>query len=78
MESGRRREPAAQGHIVTAVTEHVAVLETCRYLESRGFAVTYLPVDRFGRVTASEVVAALRPDTWLVTLMHSNVRGTHP
>lgn len=59
-------------HIVTARTEHKAVLDSCHELERRGWSVTYLAPDRDGRVTPSQVAAALRPDTVLVSLMHVN------
>ena len=48
------------------------MLEPCRFLESRGFEVTYLPVDRFGRLDPDDVRAALRHDTILVSVMHAN------
>lgn len=59
-------------HIITAVTEHKAVLDTCKHLERHGCEVTYLPVDREGLVTREQVEAALRPDTILVSLMFAN------
>ncbi len=59
-------------HVVTSVIEHPATAEPCRELEKHGGRVTWLPVDGEGRVRVSEVVAALRSDTALVTLMHSN------
>jgi cysteine desulfurase len=59
-------------HIVTARTEHKAVLDPCRELERRGFSVTYLVPDRRGVVGVGQVEAALRPDTVLVSLMHVN------
>ncbi|MEZ4452464.1 MAG: IscS subfamily cysteine desulfurase [Nannocystaceae bacterium] len=59
-------------HIITAVTEHKAVLDTCKYLERRGNEVTYLPVGADGRVTVEQVAAAIRPDTILVSLMFAN------
>ena len=59
-------------HIITAQIEHPAVLATCRYLERRGFLVTYLPVDRYGRVNPDDVQQAITPRTILITLMHAN------
>ena len=59
-------------HIVTTSVEHHAVLEPCRFLEARGFEVTYLPVDRAGMVGPDDVLAALRKDTILVSVMHAN------
>ena len=67
-------------HIVTAATEHKAVLDTCKSLEEEGFQVTILPVDSFGRVTPDQVLSALTPRTILVTLMLANneVGTLHP
>lgn len=59
-------------HVVTTAVEHLAVLEPCRFLESRGFEVTYLPVDRFGVIDPDDVIRALREDTILVSVMHAN------
>jgi len=59
-------------HIVTSKVEHHAVLHTCEYLEKKGFSVTYLPVDKYGSVSASDVEAALRDDTILVSVMMAN------
>ncbi len=59
-------------HIVTTAVEHSAVLETCRQLEQDGCAVTYLKPDRSGRITAAQVAAALRGDTFLVSVMLVN------
>ena len=59
-------------HLITAQIEHPAVLATCRYLERRGFRVTYLPVDRYGRVNLDDVQQAIIPRTILITIMHAN------
>lgn len=59
-------------HIVTTATEHSSVLETCRDMERRGYEVTYLKPDRAGRISSSQVVDALRPDTVLVSMMLVN------
>jgi cysteine desulfurase len=59
-------------HIVTARTEHKAVLDPCRELERRGWQVSYLIPDREGLLDPEQVAAALRPDTVLVSLMHVN------
>lgn len=59
-------------HLVTALTEHKAVLESCRHLQSRGFRVTYLQPDRNGRIAASEIDAAIGPETILVSIMAVN------
>jgi cysteine desulfurase len=59
-------------HIVTAQTEHKAVLDTCKRLEKEGFEVTYLPVASDGRVTAEAVRAAMTDKTVLVSIMLAN------
>lgn len=59
-------------HIVTVSTEHSAVLDTCRYLETKGFEVTYLPVQNDGLLDLAVVKAAIRKDTILVSVMHVN------
>jgi len=65
------------GHLVTTRIEHHAVLDCCRRLEKEGFRVSYLPVDRDGRVDPDAVAAALTPQTILVSVMHaSNEIGT--
>lgn len=59
-------------HIVSAKTEHKAVLDPLKQLERVGFAVTYLKPESNGVISVAQVAAALRPDTQLVTLMHVN------
>jgi cysteine desulfurase len=59
-------------HVVTSRTEHKSVLETCRYLETQGARVTYLAPGADGRVAPAQVLAALAPDTALVSLMWVN------
>ena len=59
-------------HIVSSATEHKAVLEPLKRLESQGFEVELLRPDRTGRFEADEVLERVRPDTLLVSLMHVN------
>ena len=59
-------------HLITTQIEHPAVLEAMKYLESRGFEITRLGVDRDGLVSPDQVAAAVRPDTILVSVMHTN------
>lgn len=59
-------------HIITSAIEHPAVIEVCRYLESKGFYVTYLPVDQYGLVKPDEIEAAITSQTILITIMHAN------
>ncbi len=59
-------------HIITTAIEHEAILETCKYLEQRGFKVTYLPVDEYGTVDLRELEKAITPETILVSVMMAN------
>ena len=59
-------------HLITAKTEHKAVLDTCQHLEKEGYSVTYLTPGQDGRITPGMLLAAIRPDTVLVSLMQVN------
>lgn len=59
-------------HIVTSTVEHPATLVPCEYLAKQGFAITHVPVDRFGQVDPDDVRRALTPSTILVSIMHAN------
>ncbi len=59
-------------HIITQAIEHKAVLDTCKRLEKDGFEVTYLPVQRDGRVDPEDVSKAITPKTILITIMYAN------
>ncbi|MCH5249090.1 MAG: cysteine desulfurase [Lachnospiraceae bacterium] len=59
-------------HIITTQIEHPAVMQTMRYLEDQGFRVTYLPVDKQGRISLEDLQNAISRDTILVSIMHTN------
>ena len=59
-------------HIITVATEHRAVLDPCKYLETLGFEVTYLPVQDDGLIDLEQLEAAIRSDTILVSVMAAN------
>src|SRR3989304_8129357 len=59
-------------HIITSSIEHHAVLHTCKYLETQGFKVTYLPVSKEGLVDPADVEKAITQGTILITVMHAN------
>ena len=59
-------------HIITQVTEHKAVLDTCKKLERQGYEVTYLPVETDGLVSLDKLKAAMTEKTILVTIMFAN------
>jgi cysteine desulfurase len=59
-------------HIITTQIEHPAIIEPCRFLERLGARITYLPVDRFGRVDLDDLSRAITPRTILISIMHAN------
>jgi cysteine desulfurase len=59
-------------HVITTVTEHKAVLDTCKHIEKLGARVTYLPVKEDGLVDLAELEAAMTPETILVSIMYGN------
>ncbi|NWF77904.1 MAG: cysteine desulfurase NifS [Chloroflexi bacterium] len=64
-------------HIITTAIEHHAVIEACKFLERRGFRITYLPVDKYGLVDPDDVKRAITDKTILISVMHaSNEVGT--
>ena len=64
---------AAKGkHIITSAIEHHAILHTCQYLEKQGYEVTYVGVDENGILKLDDLMAAIRPDTILISVMFAN------
>jgi len=59
-------------HLITTIIEHPAILLTMKYLEEQGFEVTYLKVDETGRISLDDLEKSIRPDTILVSIMHTN------
>ncbi|HCX73053.1 MAG TPA: cysteine desulfurase NifS [Candidatus Cloacimonas sp.] len=59
-------------HIITSQIEHPAILNVCSYLETRGFQISYLPVNRTGQVEPEALRKAIQPNTILVSIMHAN------
>jgi cysteine desulfurase len=59
-------------HIITQVTEHKAVLDTCKRLEKEGYEVTYLPVEKDGRINLDDLRRAITPKSILITIMYAN------
>jgi len=59
-------------HIITTAVEHPGVLNVCKYLEGKGFTVTYLPVDGKGQIEPDDVKKAIRKDTVLISVMYAN------
>lgn len=59
-------------HLITTQIEHPAVIQTMKYLEAQGFSVTYLPVDKKGKIRLEDLRDSIREDTILVSIMHTN------
>ena len=59
-------------HIITVVTEHKAVLDTCKHLEKTGYEVTYLPVDQYGMIDLDDLNRAIKKETILISIMAAN------
>ena len=59
-------------HIITSSVEHKSILETCKYLEKKGFEVTYLDVNKYGQVNPSSLEKAIKDNTVLVSIMWAN------
>jgi cysteine desulfurase len=59
-------------HIITTRIEHPAIIEPCRFVERLGARITYLPVDKFGRVDPDDLRQAITPRTILISIMHAN------
>jgi len=59
-------------HIITTVIEHPAIIEVCKYLETKGFKITYLPVDEFGIISIKDLKQSISKDTILISVMHAN------
>ena len=59
-------------HIITTNVEHHAILHVCQYLESKGYEVTYLPVDKDGNISLDDLKNAIRQDTILISIMFAN------
>lgn len=69
---GAALQSTTSGHIITSKIEHDAVLHSANWLATKGYDVTFLDVDEFGRVDAAAVQEAIRPDTLLVSIMSGN------
>lgn len=67
-----RTASGGKDHVITSAIEHPAVFETCKFIERLGHEVTYLPVNRDGRVDPGDVEAAIRDNTRLISIMHAN------
>ena len=69
---GAARARKKKGHLITSSIEHHAVLDVCKELAGEGYEVTFLPVDRYGLISLESVKEALRPDTFMISVMMAN------
>ncbi len=69
---GTARKRAKPGHVITSSIEHHAVLDVCHDLEKEGHRVTFLPVDRYGRIDPDAVKKAIEKDTFIISIMAAN------
>ncbi len=67
-----KKRKLEKAHVITSSIEHPAVTNTCKFLETQGHTVTYLPVDKLGFVNPEELANNIRKETVLVTIMHAN------
>lgn len=68
----RRQQGVSGGHVVTSSIEHKSVLDVCQFLQAEGIDITYVAPEPEGRVDTEKFLAAIRPDTFIVSLMHAN------
>ncbi len=66
------RNRAKGNHIITTAIEHISVMNICKYLQKEGFEVTYVPVDKQGRVDLEKLKAAINDKTILISVMYAN------
>ena len=59
-------------HMITQVTEHKAILDTCKFLEKSGIKITYLPVDKYGQISLEDLQKAITDKTILISIMFAN------
>ncbi|MFO7952610.1 MAG: cysteine desulfurase NifS [Bacillota bacterium] len=69
---GAAKKHSGGGHIITSGIEHHAVLDVCKDLEQEGYEVTFLPVDRYGRIEPGAVKEAIKENTFMISIMAAN------
>jgi cysteine desulfurase len=72
IKGGLRCNRKGENQVITSSIEHHATLNTCRHLEREGFRVTYLPVDRYGKLDPGDVEKAITDKTVLISIIHAN------